>query len=96
MLRGSTAPRSSASSGRSAAADPTSAGKGGTASVSDFSALDADVLNEWAESLAAEYPTMSADEQQQLAIMAPLRCALLETWPMADWSNRPRPTSRAT
>ena len=44
----------------------------GNASVSDF-ALDDDVLDEWADSMAAEYASMSADEQQQLAIMPPLR-----------------------
>jgi hypothetical protein len=59
----------------------------GTASVSDFS-LDSDILDEWADAMAAEYTSMSDDEQQQLAIMPPLRNALLEAWPQASASEQ--------
>lgn len=59
----------------------------GTASASDI-ALDADVLDEWADTMAAEYPFLSSAEQQQLAIMPPLRNALLEAWPQASANER--------
>jgi hypothetical protein len=59
----------------------------GDAATGDLT-VDRGLLDEWADLLADEYVTFSADEQAQLAVMPALRSGLLEAWPQASASDR--------
>jgi hypothetical protein len=50
--------------------------------------LDDDLLEAWAEGLAAEYSGMSSDAQAQLASLPAVRDALYVAWPQATASQR--------
>jgi hypothetical protein len=59
----------------------------GDARTADLT-LDSSLLNGWAESLASGYADLSADEQQNLAMMPAVRSSLQAVWPAATASDK--------
>jgi hypothetical protein len=59
----------------------------GDARTADLT-LDSSLLNGWADSLASGYADLSADEQQNLAMMPSVRSGLQAVWPAATASDK--------
>jgi len=59
----------------------------GDARTADLT-LDSSLLDGWAESLASDYADLSADEQQNLAMMPAVRSSLQAVWPAATASDK--------